>query len=304
MPLGCPPYLLNKTHQSMRAIFRAAAFAALLFPTACSQYFYTPGTQKIPDLRQKGDLRIQANLGLEAPSPGSEISASWATRPNFGWLATAQFAPERSYSIEYATRSEPTLGTGNYLEAGAGYFRHLENMYTDEPAGEDGVTTMAFGGAGIGNFRTSVFRPTGMNTANVRFSKVWVQPAAILRNRFFEVGLSLRLARLDFFRGDFSGNNLRFYETYDFLKKQRQFIVAEPAFFVQVGGPVVRFNIHGSASTAPAEISSNSNFGFGVQYFFGGPKPAKRLKIKPLPVPMPRFPVRVGGVCKMSGGEF
>lgn len=286
----------------MRAILRVPAFAGLLFLTACSQYFYTPGTQKIPDLRQKGDLRVQANLGLEAPSPGSEVSASWATRPNFGWTATAQFSPERSFSIEYADRSEPMLGAGDYLEVGAGYFRHLENMYTDEPAGEDGVTTMAFGGAGLGHFRTSVFRPTGMNTANVRFSKVWVQPAAILRNRFFEVGLSLRLARLDFFRGDFSGNNLRFYETYSFLKNQSRFIVAEPAFFVQVGGPLVKFNMYGSASTAPAEISSNSNFGLGVQYFFGGPKPAPKPRFIPLPVPMPRFPVRGGGVCKMSEG--
>ncbi len=295
---------------------RATRFFFFIFSIShlfsCTQYLYKPGIN-LPAVREKNDFNVRGNVGLSSSNAGAAVAADFAKTEKLAFQAAANFSLGGFFNQKYLEKTEQLSGSGANLEAGIGFFKNMKNDNFEQ----ENITLMGFAGGGLGFFQTKFAPQIGLaktqNTMRAVFGQTWVQPVAILRSRFFEIGLGCRVGWLQFFGGSFSGNDLYFLREYQFLKNQNGMVALEPSLCFRAGFGKYKINLQANATSVPQEISSNSLISAGVQYFFEKKgktarptlpisekyfRPVKFHQVKNPPPPLPVFSQKKQFWCK------
>ena len=104
----------------------------IAFPlSSCSPQFYTPNTQNVPLISEKGDNRLSvAGNGNQVELQGAYgITDAFAVQANGGW-----FLPRKE--------DNGNGGSGNFFELGAGYYTPVMDHFIFETYGLIGFGSM------------------------------------------------------------------------------------------------------------------------------------------------------------------
>lgn len=195
---------------------------ALLFITllavCCSPIYYSPNSHNVPLLRTKGDVRV----GLHGNATRLEASTAFAVDDNVGLtLDGGIFFP--------ADDEQGDGGKGQFIQAGGGYFRPLNERLVFETYGIIGY------GKVENHFPStldSFAQTTGIVETNLlRFG---IQPSIGFTSRYFDAAFSTRLCGLSYFN---TGGSLVFANTDQvaYLEEQNTQFLIEPALTLRGG---------------------------------------------------------------------
>ncbi len=194
--------------------------------TSCSPLFYTPNTQNVPLISEKGDNKLTvAGNGNQVELQGAYgLTDAFAIQANAGW-----FLPREE--------DNGNGGSGKFIELGGGYFTPIQENFVFEAYGLIGFGTME------NNFpstKEANLESKGDISANV--FRIGIQPNFGYKSKHFEVALSSRIVNLMY-------NNIKgdlIYGTenqIDYLTDNKSNFLVEPAITVRGGLEKIKLQV-------------------------------------------------------------
>jgi len=238
----------------MKSLRLTIAFAGIL-ATSCSPKFYSPNTQNVPLMREKGQTNLTvAGNGNQVEFQGAHaLTGHLAVQANGGL-----FIPK--------DLDNGNGGSGRFLEGGAGYFA---------PVGESFVFE-AYGLLGFGGFENHLPNTvndypgtTGKISANIaRYS---IQPSFGYVSKYFAVAISSRISSLNYSR---INGNLTFEDVIqtNYLSSNRSTMLLEPALTIRGGLEKFKVQLQFGGSfnlTNSSFRQDNSYMTLGLNFNFG-----------------------------------
>jgi len=168
----------------------ALLFLPVLF-CSCTHYYYVPNTQNVPLFREKNEYRISGTLAGGEESSCKELQAAYSVTDHIGIMANFMSVKGGTISDNY------NWARGNYFDAAIGYFK---------PVSKYGVFEI-YGGVGGSNQHHHYMAPFSFNgtsttssagTADLSFTKVFVQPSFGFTTNGFDIIASTRICLLSF----------------------------------------------------------------------------------------------------------
>jgi hypothetical protein len=234
------------------------ALVLITFSTcSCSRYYYVPNIQNVPLFREKNESRISGAIGEGDESKSFEIQAAYSITGHLGF--TASFMSAKGGDIS----TDGNWAKGHYIEGAIGYF---------VPVSKAGVFEIYGGYAGSGqnhhyindhySSSTGIITQTDGGTADVSFSKFFVQPSFGLTFRAFDIALSSRISALNFTinSNNITGNE-NLYTRLNSLSGKGH-LVLEPAITIRGGWKNVKVQVQGSLAT----YSDGDDTSYGEEY--------------------------------------
>ena len=207
--------------------------------TSCSPKFYTPNTQNVPLISEKGEI----NLTLSGNGNQVEFQGAYGIINNFAIKANGGlFIP--------SDLDNGNGGSGKFFEIGGGYFTPLKNNLVFE----------AYGILGFGSFENHLPSTTNNNPQTVgdisaNVFRVGLQPSFGYKTEHFSVALSSRIVNLSYsnVEGDLIFENVN---QPNYLKNNSSNFLIEPALTVRGGFEKIKLQLQYGYSLN----LSNSNF--------------------------------------------
>ena len=195
------------------------------FATSCSPLFYSPNTQNVPLISQKGDntLNVSGNGNQVELQGAYGITESIAIQANGGL---------------YIPRNEDNGngGSGKFLEIGAGYFTPIADNFVFETYGIIGVGSME------NHFPTTQGDTGSKGDISANVMRIGIQPNFGYKSKHFEAALSSRIVNLTYnnIKGDlnFNGENQII-----FLNDNKSNFLIEPAITLRAGLERVKLQV-------------------------------------------------------------
>jgi hypothetical protein len=165
----------------------ALFFLPFLF-CSCSHYYYVPNTQNVPLFREKNEYRFSGSLAGGEESSSKELQAAYSVTDHIGVMAN--FMSSKGGTIS----DNNNWARGNYFDAAFGYFK---------PVSKYGVFEI-YGGVGGSSQYHHYITPFSFNgtfsagTADLSFTKVFVQPSFGFTTNGFDITASTRICLLTF----------------------------------------------------------------------------------------------------------
>lgn len=195
-------------------------FSLLYFmiTTACSPKYYTPNTQNVPLISEKGEV----DLSLAGNGNQVEFQGAYGFSDNIAFKANVGlFVPP---DLENGNG-----GSGRFLELGAGYYKKIG----------DKIVFESYGLLGFGNFENHF--PTAVNgvmgrgkdiSANI--FRLGLQPNIGYKSDHFTIAASSRIVSLNYtgIEGDLSVDGVN-QDTY--LSENKSNLLIEPALTIKGG---------------------------------------------------------------------
>ena len=204
----------------MKNFCKLFLYAAAIAFASCSPKYYTPNTQNVPLISEKGET----NLTLSGNGNQVEFQGAYGITENIAIQANGGlFIP--------ADLDNGNGGSGKFIEVGAGYFKPLtENLIFE-----------TYGLLGLGNFENHISDGAGGDiSANIlRFG---VQPSLGYKSKYFSAALSSRFVNLMY--STVAGNLI-----YDgqsqlvYLKDNSSNFLVEPALTLRGGFDKVKLQL-------------------------------------------------------------
>lgn len=204
----------------MKQITKLILFAAAIASASCSPKYYTPNTQNVPLISEKGET----NLTLSGNGNQVEFQGAYGITENIAIQANGGlFIP--------ADLDNGNGGSGKFIEFGGGYFKPLtENLIFE-----------TYGILGLGNFENHISGAGGGDiSANIlRFG---IQPSLGFKSKYFSAALSSRFVNLMYSK--IEGNLI-----YDgqsqlvYLKDNSSNFLVEPALTLRGGFDKVKLQL-------------------------------------------------------------
>lgn len=238
----------------------------ILLLNACSQYMYSPAAGTIPNLQKCGALHVQGSLGLKNPSFGASVALQYAATKNIGLQAFNTFSLPFRFTSTIANQNYQLSGTGYYSELGVGRFGFLPQRFNRK----EGASIQLYGGVGLGGISTKIQGGDASRIADksaLNYRQAYLQPSTVLRHRYFDLGIGLRVGYVHFNKGRFWGDRQMFRTTYQFFSAKNKFVVLEPTIQLWTK-PIqdVKIQLFFSATSMPVEVATNAVWGIGAQY--------------------------------------
>lgn len=202
----------------------------------CSSYYYTPNKANVPNLREQGDLRLDAGAGGGWVMKGVDVQTAYAVSSHLGLMVNGALTSSNGSSTNYSEHEYTKTG---YAEAGLGYFTQLEenNHWVFE----------AFGGAGIGDYDVHY---AVEKRAKLNMRKYFLQPSVSYTHprKNIELSIGSRFAGVDYNR-----NGLPYLDPTEFsritnLANRSMQLYWEPSFRFSAGSK----NFKGFVSYTPS----------------------------------------------------
>ncbi len=199
--------------------YRTLIFLAVAFGfSSCSPKFYTPNTQNVPLISEKGETNLTlSGNGNQVEFQGAYgIGKCIAIKANGGLFRPTDI-------------NNGNGGSGKFIEFGGGYFKPVSEKWVFE----------AYGIAGFGSFENHLPSTTNdypLTTGNISADilRIGVQPNFGYKSKYFSAAVSSRIVNLSYnnIKGDliFDGQNQPNY-----LKTHSSNFLVEPALTVRAG---------------------------------------------------------------------
>ena len=199
------------------SIYSAIVTGTLL--SGCSHYYYLPNSPNIPLLTEKGDWRASVagyqGGGGGSNIPGIEIQGSYAVGKKVGLMASVQ-AVNKSDGTDY--------GKGSYFDLGAGYYQTNKSKH---------LVFEVYGVMGVGHAENGF---SNLATSKANFTKIYIQPIFGYKSKYFDAGITWRLASQHFSAIQFSGALDSFeLDRLNAMQAQPNSFLSEPGFVLRAG---------------------------------------------------------------------
>ena len=233
-----------------RSIILIISIAALV--TSCSPLFYSPNTQNVPLISEKGDNKLTiAGFANQVELQGAYgLTDAIAIQVNSGLFIPGDL-------------DNGNGGSGKFLELGAGYFTPIQENFVFETYGLIGFGTME------NHFPTSAnVGSTGDISANI--IRIGIQPNFGYKSKNFEVALSSRIVNLMYnnIKGDLMYSSV---SQFDYLTENKSNFLLEPAITVRGGLEKIKLQLQYGYSYNLSNKDfkqNNSHFTLGLSYKF------------------------------------
>jgi len=176
----------------MKPILLNVLIVSTLFMTGCARYYYKPNTVNVPQFTDKGQVHLNVAGGNQSLFDNDEyltffdVQAAGSPVKHLGIMANYSTQTYHTNFPDFATGNVPARG---YIaEAGIG-------AYSATGQRKSKLTTEIYVGYGVGHIVSDV---------NMKFSRVFVQPAIGVHSPWFDASFSPRLCYLSF--SDFQTN--------------------------------------------------------------------------------------------------
>lgn len=184
---------------------------------ACSPKYYSPNTQNVPLISEKG----QTNLTLSGNGNQVEFQGAVGITDNFALQGNGGlFIP--------ADLDNGNGGSGKFIELGAGYFNPVTENWVFE----------TYGLVGIGGFENHF----GATDLSANILRIGIQPNFGFKSTYFSAAVSSRIVNLSYsnIEGDllFDAINQTQY-----LKDNASNLLIEPALTIRAGLKKVKLQI-------------------------------------------------------------
>lgn len=206
---------------------------------SCSPKFYTPNTQNVPLISEKGET----NLTLSGNSNQVEFQGAYGIAKNIALKANGGlFIP--------SDLDNGDGGSGKFIEFGGGYFKPISENWIFE----------TYGIVGVGSFEnhlpsTKNDYPQTNGNISANILRVGIQPNFGYKSKYFSTAVSSRIVNLSYSntKGDliFEGENQPNY-----LKNNSSNFLIEPALTIRGGFEKFKLQLQYGYSLN----LSNSNF--------------------------------------------
>ncbi len=158
--------------------------------SACTHYYYIPTTQNVPLFKEKNEIRLSGSVGQGSEVSATDVQAAYSFTDKFA--AMVNFMHARG-----GDRNSENYGTGDYLDAGIGYFKALDDHGIFEIYGGIGGCTQQH------QYRytdTDFFgKPRDYSgSADLAFSRVYLQPTFGLTFNGFDFALTTGMSNIYF----------------------------------------------------------------------------------------------------------
>lgn len=237
----------------MKKIFIHIVF--LVAMTSCTHYYYIPQTQNVPLFREKNEYRATVSMGGGVEISTIDIQAAYSFTDKFALQTNLMFANgggDKNYG---------DWGKGNYIDAAFGYFKPLRGHGVFE----------IYAGLGTSNqhHQYSLYG----ESADLSFTKVYIQPSIGLTFSGFDVALTSGFSNINFNKinyqiSKYSGD----YSSVELISRNKNSFLFEPSLTIRGGWKYVKLQLQLGLS----QNLSNSNLAFetskinaGVTFAFG-----------------------------------
>jgi len=221
------------------------AFAGLL-AAGCSPKFYSPNTENVPLITERGQLSLNVNGG-----GGGQIGFQGAVG------VTDAIAVQANAGLFIPGEEDNgNGGSGNFVEGGVGFYR---------PIGENFVFE-TYGLFGFGRFENHLYStasqyPGTSGDMSGNLLRYGLQPNFGFVTKYFTVAVSSRLVLLDYYNVD---GNLT-YQDMDqvaYLRDNRSSFLVEPALTIRGGLEKVKlqFQIGSSFNVTNSDFRQDKGF--------------------------------------------
>lgn len=204
--------------------------------TGCSHYYYCPPMQNVPLFKEKNEVRAAGSLG-----GGDEISTYDFQA---AYSCTDKFAVVLNYMGAWGgNRDDKNWGRGDYVDAGIGYFKPLNDFCIFE----------TFGGLG-GSYQYHEYSSSSTsfsgNTeyfygqSDLVFSAVYLQPSIGITFNAFDVILAARASNVYFHRvrSEIDEGSAE-YGNINMLSMNRNAVLVEPSLTLRGGWKYVKLQV-------------------------------------------------------------
>ena len=230
-------------------------FLAVAFATACSPKYYSPNTQNVPLLSEKGEMNLSAtgNANQFEFQGAYAITDAFALQVNGGL-----FVPE--------DLDNGDGGSGKFIEFGGGYFTPVSDKYVFELYGLAG-----FGGVENNLTSRATANPATTGHISADVFRYGVQPNFGFKSKYFSAAVSSRIVNVLYSNIEgslvYEGANQQTY-----LRDNHSLFLIEPALTVRGGFDMVKLQLQvgRSFNLSNSEFRQDEAFGtLGLNFRLG-----------------------------------
>lgn len=198
--------------------------------SSCTHYYYLPNTQNVPLFKEKNEYRLFVGSIKENEILSTEVQGAYSVTNHFAVMANFM-------SAMGGDQSKNNWGKGNYLDCAIGYYKPFDKFAVFEIYGGFGasnqhhqyqLSSSSFSGGATTYYNSG--------TADLSFTKFFIQPSIGLTFKAFDIALSSRLCNLSFYKIDnqIDMQNPEFYFL-DTLAQNRNPYLLETALTIRGG---------------------------------------------------------------------
>lgn len=244
-----------------------------LIMTGCAHSYYIPKGPNVPLFTEKNEFRGSIAVGAGEISSSTDVQAAYAISDHFGAMTDFMSSSGNMYNDDNSAKTR-------YIDGALGYFKPFDKFMVFE----------VFGGIGTGNQEHNYYYTswsTGQTTsdgkAEIKFTKLFVQPSLGATFKAFDVALSTSLIRLNYnIKMNTLSESSPYNEELKYIEENKNPFLLEPAFTIRGGWKSVKVQfqyVYSLNLTSTEMYMDRSKFSLGI-YFSIANKYKKDGKVK------------------------
>ena len=243
--------ILKTMKKSLIKFTLAVASCVMLF--GCSHQYYAPNTQQVPMFTEKNQWQATGSTSFGNEVQATDIGVAYSVASHVALMGDVNW-------MRGTWSDQKNFMKSGYAEFAVGYFTKIDRYGVFE----------IYGGLG----RNAQHHQFGYDsvTADLNYTKFFIQPVIGYKKGKIEAGFSFRISQINYTKR--AGGDSQYEERT--LPDQSTYTLIEPAFTFRVGGENVKFQFQRQLSSPlsfdnPKWQYTPSLWSFGIHFAFGTP---------------------------------
>jgi hypothetical protein len=187
--------------------------------TSCTHHYYIQDSHNVPLFKEKNQFSASLNRGGGSEIAKTDVQAAYSVSNNIAFMINYLNADggTEDYNSNY--------GFGDYWDGAIGYYKPIYENYIFE----------TYIGYGVGKQHHEYDEYyKSLNTSDLTFSKIFIQPNFGMTTKYFEAAISFRFCRLSFNEIKSVPFNTDDYDL-NLIKSNKNSFLFEPAMTLRIG---------------------------------------------------------------------